>query len=78
MPTLTLDRWSIPGVVQRAGEYPELLLHLRPVDGDHAQPFGTAVQLAGVLRGDNDAVRHHSYLTLHPIGKSRRWYPQAA
>lgn len=59
MPALTLDRRSIPSVVQHAGERPEPLLHLRPVDGDHAQPLGAAVQLAGVLRGDNDAVRHH-------------------
>lgn len=72
MPALTLDRRSIPSVVQHAGERPEPLLHLRPVDGDHAQPLGAAVQLAGFLRGDNDAVRHHPDLNRHSVSKSLR------
>lgn len=78
MPALTLDRRSIPGVVQHTGKRLKPLLHLRPVDGDHAQSLGAAVQLAGVLGGDNDAVRHHPDLYRHPVGKSRLRYPLAA
>ena len=71
MPVPALDHRQIAGVVQRTGEGLKPLFHLRPVDGDHAQPLGTAVQFAGVLGGDDDAVRHHPYLYRYPVGKSR-------
>ena len=44
MPILTLDRRTISGFVQYAGERPELPLYLRPVDGDYAQSLGAAVR----------------------------------
>ncbi|KLF42153.1 hypothetical protein YA32_10555 [Klebsiella aerogenes] len=49
MSLATLDHRQIAGVVKRAGEGLKPLLHLWPVNGDHVQPLGAAVQLAGVL-----------------------------
>ncbi len=49
MPLATLNHRQIAGVVKRAGEGLKPLLHLWPVNGDHVQPLGAAVQLAGVL-----------------------------
>lgn len=35
-------------------------------------------QIAGVLGGDSDAVRHHPDLNGHPVGKSCLRYPLPA
>lgn len=78
MPVSALVHRHIAGVVQRAGEGLKPLLHLLPVDTDNAQPFDAAVQFAGVLSGDNDAVRHHPDFYRHAVGKSRLFYPLAA
>lgn len=40
---------QIAGVIQRPRKPFQPQLHLLPVDGNHAQPLGAAVQLAGVL-----------------------------
>ena len=69
---------QIADIVQRAGKGLKPLVHLRPVDGCHAQALGTAPQLAGVLGGDNDVVRHHPDLNRYPVGKSCLRYPLAA
>ena len=44
MPVLTLDRRTISGFVQYAGERPEPPFYLRLVDGDYAHPLGAAVR----------------------------------
>ncbi|EFI5498533.1 hypothetical protein FIA78_21055 [Escherichia coli] len=49
MPELTLDRRTIPGFVQYAGERSEPPLYLRPVDGDYAQPLGAACRYGEVI-----------------------------
>ena len=78
MPVPAPAHRQIAGVVQRSRKRLKPLLHLRSVDGDYAQPLGATIQLAGVLGGGDDGVRHHPYLHRHPVGKSRLRCPLAA
>lgn len=78
MPVPALVHRQIAGVVQRSRKRPDPLFHLLLVDVSHAQPFGAAIQLAGVPGGDNDAVRHHPDLDRHPADKSCLRDPLAA
>lgn len=78
MPVPALNHRHIAGVVQRPRKTFQPLEHLRPVDIRHAQPLGTAPQLAAVLGGDDDAVGHYPDFNRHPVSKSRLFYPLAA
>lgn len=60
---------QIAGIVKRAGEGLKPLFHLLPVDVSLAQTLGKAPQLTGVLRGDDNAVRHHPDFYRHPVSK---------
>ncbi len=72
MSPASLDHQQIVGVVKRVGEGLLLLEHLYPVDTCDAQCFGAAVQLAGILNGNNDAARRHPDLDRHPVSQSRQ------
>lgn len=70
MPVTPFVHGQIAGVVQRPRKLFDPLVHLLLVEVGDAQPLGAAPQLAGVLGGDNDAVRHHPDFYRHPVGKS--------
>ncbi len=72
MSVSSLDHQQIVGVVKRVGEGLLLLEHLYPVDTCDAQCFGAAVQLAGILNGNNDAARRHPDPRRHPVSQSRQ------
>lgn len=66
-----LKHRQIAGIVEHPRKPLQPQLHLLPVDVSYAQPLGAAVQLAGVLGGDNDAVRHHPDFYRHTRRKAR-------
>lgn len=72
MSPASFDHQQIVGVVKRVGEGLLLLEHLYPVDTCDAQCFGAAVQLAGILNGNNDAARHHPEPERHPVNQFRQ------
>lgn len=57
MPVPALVHRQIADVIQRPRKPFQPQLHLLPVDVSDVQPFGAAVQLAGVLGDDNDAYQ---------------------
>lgn len=54
---LTFDHRQTASL-KRAGEDLKSFFHLRPVDGDHAQPLGAAEQLKGGLGGGDEVTLH--------------------
>lgn len=72
MSPASFDHRQIAGVVKRVGKGVLLLEHLYPVYTCDAQCFGAAEQLAGVLGGDDDAVRRHPEPERHPVSQFRQ------
>lgn len=70
----TLNHQPFACVVKRAGEGLKSFCHLRPVDGDHAQPLGAAVQLTGVLGGDDEVALHSLVSERHASAAGRGKY----
>ncbi len=74
MPVPALVHRQIAGVIQPPRKCLDPLDHLRPVDACDTQPFGAAPQFAGVLGGDDDAVRRHPDPDRHPGSRTcNRW-----
>ena len=63
-----LNHRDITGVVKRAGECLKPLEHLRPFDAGDAKPFVTALQLEGVLSGDNTGAEPPAQAQLNLFG----------
>ncbi len=70
----TLNHQPIAGDVKRAGEDLKSFFHLRSVDGDHTQPLGAAVQLKGVLGGDDEVALHSLVSERHASAADRGKY----
>lgn len=73
----TADRRDIAGIVQGIGEGFEPGGDFALVNIDDAQAFQAAPQLAGVLRGDDDAVRHDADFDRHSVEKPGSLQPLA-